>query len=191
MRYCKKCNVIEPISFHRFHAPSNSTTYNWCYRHSSTSKWKLYTDMNYNRIQNLLINHLSKLWYVIRRSSSDALSLPASCHWSHFPQSSTPDSGSNNSLHELYQDNLWFLFVFSKGSEEYNRTEIMMWRLKPSLNSFLSIILCCASLFWELKVLPRTVPRSLFITPPLQMWISMFGWLPRWWWPGARLRIIE
>jgi hypothetical protein len=68
-------NVIEPISFHRFHWLSNSTTYIWCYRHPSTSKWKMHTDKNYNWIQVLLINHLSNLSYVIRRSSCDAFSL--------------------------------------------------------------------------------------------------------------------
>jgi hypothetical protein len=44
MRYCKKCNVIVPISFHWFHGPSNSSIYDWCYRYLSISRWKLYTD---------------------------------------------------------------------------------------------------------------------------------------------------
>jgi hypothetical protein len=194
MRYCKKCNVIEPISFHqshRFHGQSNSTTYNWCYRNSSIRNWKLCTDKNYNRIQMLLINHLSNLWYAIRRSSYDAFSLPASCHWSSFPQSSTADSGSNNSSHELYQDNLWFLFVFSKGSQKCNGTEIMIRPLKSSLNSILSMSRSRGSLFWDPEVLLRTLLTYVFISPPLHMWTSMFGRQPPWWWPGAGLWITE
>jgi hypothetical protein len=85
-------NVIEPISFHRFHGQSDSTIQIdiWRYHHSSISKWKLHTDKNDNSIQMLLINHLSNLWYVIRRSSYNALSLLPSFHWSCLPQLAAP-----------------------------------------------------------------------------------------------------
>jgi hypothetical protein len=54
-------NVIEPISFHRFHGQSDSTIYISRYHHSSISKGKLHTDNDYNTIKMLLINHLSNL----------------------------------------------------------------------------------------------------------------------------------
>jgi hypothetical protein len=57
------------ISFHLCHGQRNSIIYNWHCHYSLISQWKLHLEKNYNRIKMLLINHLSNLCYIIRRSS--------------------------------------------------------------------------------------------------------------------------
>jgi hypothetical protein len=89
--------------------------YIWRYYYSSVSKWKLHTDKNYNRIEMLLINHLSNRWYVIRRSSYDALSLAPSFRWSLSPQFHSQVPGEigrpMTAIREIFPALLYFQWV--------------------------------------------------------------------------------